>query len=213
MSHAKRTLFIDGEYKLEINDVNLLTATIGDRSKSMILTRYNDPITLFTPYAKSFEKAGKDPSQIRYLRGSDKFFIRVQAAPAIELEIDRIKKDDDAAKEAREVKLAEAIPGLRQLQAAIESEAQYFESFNKMMEDENNDGVNAPSAPAESSDALRAKYPKAAAYAKAQGYSYASHFEKAGAGKKAMRLLEAGGTVEEANEVLENWLPESAKWN
>lgn len=44
-------------------------------------------------------------------------------------------------------------------------------------------------------DQARAQYPLAAAYAKTHSYSMAAHYQKASAGRKAMRAIEAGGDV------------------
>lgn len=107
----------------------------------------------------------------------------------------------------------EAVPGLRQLQKAQMDEEIYQEQFNAMMEDEQNDGVNPPSAPKISFDELAKKYPRAAVYVRAEGYKCASHYAKSAAGEKAMKLLKQGGEIKEAEFILENWLPESAKWD
>jgi hypothetical protein len=102
-----------------------------------------------------------------------------------------------------------AIPGLAALEAAIAAEDGYLDSFNRMMDDEQNDGVNPPRRPAQSSDDLRKQYPRAALYLKAQSYSFASNDRKSTAGEKAVSLLLAGGTESEASQILANWLGDS----
>lgn len=62
-------------------------------------------------------------------------------------------------------------------------------------------------------NAARAKYPRAAAAINAKGYAMAEHPSKAAAGKKALELLKNGGSLEEAQSILDNWLPEEAMWD
>lgn len=59
----------------------------------------------------------------------------------------------------------------------------------------------------------RKKYPRAALALVAENYQYASDDRKVTAGKKALELLKNGGTVEAAQAILDNWLPERAMWN
>ncbi len=107
-------------------------------------------------------------------------------------------------------KLDTAIPGLSALQDAINQEENYRMAFNRMMEDEYNDGANPPSQPKVSSEELSKQYPLAALYVKAEGYSNASHHLKTSAGNKAKEVLERSGDMEKANELLDNWLPDNA---
>ncbi|TYB18845.1 hypothetical protein FXB85_11145 [Aggregatibacter actinomycetemcomitans] len=81
------------------------------------------------------------------------------------------------------------------------------------MEDEYNDGVNMPRRPTSNIDELCAKYPRAAMYLKADSYSNAENYDKASAGDKAKKLLNEGGSIEDAQKILDNWLPESAYWD
>ena len=53
---------------------------------------------------------------------------------------------------------------------------------------------------------LERQYPTAAAYLKAENYSAASNDRKSMAGKKAMSLLISGGSADQANEIMNNWL-------
>lgn len=113
----------------------------------------------------------------------------------------------------RENSLELAVPGLEQLREAREDGMRYREECNRMMEDESNDGVNPPAKPVVSSSDLAAQYPRAALYLKAESYSCASNDRKSSAGTKAMRILAEGGSEDEAQAVLDNWLPESALWD
>jgi hypothetical protein len=56
-------------------------------------------------------------------------------------------------------------------------------------------------------EALEAQYPAAVAYLRAESYACASNLDKHAAGRKAKELLLSGGSVEQANEIMDNWLP------
>lgn len=107
---------------------------------------------------------------------------------------------------AEQAALEAAVPGITLLEAAHYSEAAYLDAFNRMMEDEHNDGVRPPKAPAHNTDELSKQYPRAALYIKADAYSAASHDQKSAAGNKAKRILSSGGSEAEARDVLNNWL-------
>ena len=98
------------------------------------------------------------------------------------------EEQKQAAYKIREAKIA-AIEGLTELQNAINAELSYSKAFNRMMEDEYNDGVNPPSKPKNSSTELKQKYPRAAAYIKAENWKYANHYAKSAAGSKAVERI------------------------
>jgi len=123
-----------------------------------------------------------------------------------------ISQASDAVKAIRQAEKEANLPGLKELRAAIADEVRYREQFNRMMDDEGNDGACPPKPVTVNSKELAVKYPRAALYIKAENYSLASHYAKSAAGDKAMRLLEKGGNLKEAEEILNNWLPASA-WN
>ncbi len=109
--------------------------------------------------------------------------------------------------------LATNIVGYAELSATIADEIRYQAEFSRMMEDGDNDGVQPPQPVTFSSSIVAKKYPRAACYIKAEHYSRASHDRKASAGRQAMEILLHGGSIDEANEILENWLPASAIWD
>ncbi len=132
-------------------------------------------------------------------------------------EADAINKARDAyvadRRAKKENQLVTHVPGLAELRKAYDAEENYREAFNRMMENEQNDGVNPPKPVAVKSSDVAGKYPRAALYLKAEAYSWASHYAKAAAGEKAMALIQEGGDLTEAQKILDNWLPESAKWD
>lgn len=107
---------------------------------------------------------------------------------------------------ARRAAIYDAIPGLSLLETALESREQYLDAFNRMMDDEQNDGVTPPKFPNQNVDELRVQYPRAALYLKAQAYSCAANDRKVTAGEKAMKVLVSGGEESDAAKILDNWL-------
>jgi hypothetical protein len=98
--------------------------------------------------------------------------------------------DEIKARKEREAKV-NSIEGLNEIRKAIESEIEYHAAFTRMMENEDQSGNDAllPNLPEVSSKDLKARYPRAAAYIKAESYSLANNYAKAGAGKKALERI------------------------
>lgn len=93
---------------------------------------------------------------------------------------------------AEDAAIAQAIPGLVELRAAREDEERYHEAFERMMDDEFNDGARPPEPVRVSSAEVAGQYPVAAAYLKAEAWETASHYAKSAAGVRAKKRLEAG---------------------
>lgn len=133
------------------------------------------------------------------------------------VEADAINKARDTYVADRQIKketqLTTNVPGLAELRKAYANEENYREAFGRMMEDEQNDGARPPKPVMIKSDDVAQQYPRAAMYIKAEAYSRASHYAKSSAGDKAMELIQQGGDLKEAQKILDNWLPESAKWD
>ena len=127
--------------------------------------------------------------------------------------IDALRAGVRAKAEAEKQELDKKIPGLSILQDAYADEAYYHAAFNRMMNNEYNDGARPPKAPRHNIAELEQQYPAAALYIKADGYEGASHYLKSAAGKKAKALLLEGGSIEDAAAILDNWLPKDAIWD
>lgn len=123
--------------------------------------------------------------------------------------------DIKAAEEDRRKKIA-AIEGLDELVAARNAEEEYHNEINRRMENEALSSF-APARPTVSSKELVAKYPRAAAYIKAEAWTYASHYVKAAAGKKALERIINGEDHEQVLADMEaEWSAaahEAAMWN
>lgn len=114
---------------------------------------------------------------------------------------------------AEEQKMETLFPGISALRAAQYDEERYSHQFNRMMEDEGNDGARPPAPVKADLNNLVKQYPRAAIYLKAESYAAASNHHKSSAGTNAMRLLETGGSIQTAEATLDNWSPESAFWD
>lgn len=115
------------------------------------------------------------------------------------------KKLQSATMEYKRQQLEIAVPGVEVLRDAIYQQNNYFSDFNRMMDDEQNDGVNPPIKPTLSLEELNLKYPRAALYLTAEAYECAGHFAKTSAGTRAKKLLADGGSIEDAKKILDTW--------
>lgn len=109
-----------------------------------------------------------------------------------------LKKFDEEqrAAEEREAKI-NAIPGLKEIQAAKEDLENWHYEFEDSFKDVGGMGVRPK--PQYDFEALYKKYPRAYAFLKAEAYSRAANYAKAAAGKKALERIING---EECDAVL-----------
>lgn len=203
-----KTIYTDNKYKISA-DVQTGSVTIENgiekhqKKLCEITSMPEEMINMIT-------KMNKNPDHFLY--ASQGFCIHKGALKSWEnarQEFQNYKKET-AEKERQH--LLENVPGLIILQSAVDQWNYYFEVFNRAMEDEYNDGVSMPIKPTSDIDQLKKEYPRAAAYVKADNYLMASNFLKSSAGATAMKILGDGGPLEEANNVLENWLPPESVW-
>ena len=143
-----------------------------------IIEPKNAPVAVWN----AVKEKGLDVSGRVYAGGA--FVPRVAAELALEMA--------EEQRESEAAALREAVPGIDELNAAINAQMDYSRKFNSMMEDENNDGVFAPKAPESNVDELMNKYPVAAAYVQAEGWSHASHHVKSVCGRRAMARIVNG---------------------
>ena len=123
----------------------------------------------------------------------------------------------EMSKPVAEAVSTDPLEGLAELSkaqdAAYNEQHRYDNEFQRMMDDENNDGARSPrplnKALIQNARDLAAKYPRAALYLKAQGYTLASNIDKYMAGQDAMKLIAAGGDLNEAEAILKNWCKNS----
>lgn len=107
------------------------------------------------------------------------------------LKTEKAKKEEERkAKDPENV-----IAGLRVLKEAIAKLENYYYLREKRFEDERLSSLPI-AKPNVDLDALKAKYPRAAAFLKAEAWSYASHYAKAAAGSRACKRILAGEDYE-----------------
>lgn len=119
--------------------------------------------------------------------------------------LDDLKADYDrrqAAMMERERKI-DSIEGLQEIRDAYHAADRYRAAFERMMDDEANDGVFPPTRPTADIPALLEKYPRAAAYLEAERYSMAAHYVKAAAGRKAIDAIIDGEDYQAAIAAME----------
>jgi hypothetical protein len=141
-------------------------------------------------------EAGNDKIRIKHIARGKKHIEEIKSRkPEILAYLAAKKAAEEAAYREREAKI-KAIAGLADLEAAINAEEEYHNEFNRRMENEALSSF-APARPAVSSKVLAATYPRAAAYIKAEAWSYASHYAKAAAGRKALDRIINGEDYEQ----------------
>jgi len=172
---------------------------IFNKAKKKLITVYLAPLApLPTATSKALKAVGKDPADYRSAPGG--VALPRCMWPAWQAAVDAAEAERRAKAEA----LARNVPGLEELREVYAEEDAYRHAFNRMMADEQNDGVRPPRKPARSGAEVAARYPRAAVYLKAE--CYAAHDMKVSAGKRACELLAAGGSVEDATAILEGWV-------
>lgn len=125
----------------------------------------------------------------------------VDALKAAKPDIMAYLQQQKADSEARKAKI-EAIEGLAELRDAIYAMAQYKEKMNKMFDSES--GVLAIAKPTPTPAEVSAKYPRAAAYIKAENWTYSENYKKSAIGKNALEAIINGGDHEEAIKAMED---------
>ncbi len=131
----------------------------------------------------------------------DKLAVRIRPRTQAEIDVLRAARDEiakyltdvaaaeKAAYEARQARIRLNVPGLDEVREAIEASRRQHAAFERAMD--RGDG-RLPAATKIDLDTVKATFPRAAAYIKAESYSMASWDVKADAGRKAMERLEAG---------------------
>lgn len=142
-----------------------------------------------------------------YMEESAQLLAEIKAGRwAAELaEIKEHMRDEHARHMEREAKI-NAIEGLDELRAAIDDIARYRREFDAMMDDEFNDGVFPPVLPPHDINALKAKYPRAAAYLAAERFAESPNYSKAKYGAYAIdRLIDGDDPAEAISEMSKSW--------
>lgn len=124
----------------------------------------------------------------------------VSNKPAI-LEILLAEKRETERKARERQDKIDAIEGLTELKSAIRELKDYYDRYNEAVE--NGYGI-LPVRPDIDLDAIRADYPRAAAYLRAENYSLSENDAKASAGAKALERIINGEPHETVIAEMEN---------
>ena len=154
--------------------------------------------------------------------GVGKVSVAVDPRPDLQEKVEKYNEQKaalDAYEEAESIRktaeLKANVPGLEELEAlnnfVVYDQVRYLEQFNRMMEDEHNDGVRHPKATDDDAEerleAMREQFPRAALYLKAkyqaEGASWADNTGMRPAGRAAMEALASGASLDEAKALME----------
>lgn len=135
----------------------------------------------------------------------DTEWLKAHRAEVIEILLEREAKAEAA--HAKYIKKLEAIKGLIELQCCISDWDTYNRSMSRYIE---RDCLGeAPKKPQNTVEELTEKYPKAAAYIKADKWSYSSHSYKAikaMCGEKAkQRILDGDNYQDVISDMIDSW--------
>ena len=101
------------------------------------------------------------------------------------------------AEQERRAKI-DAIPGLREIEAARIDLVSWKLEFDASFDGENGGGVGVSPKPKYDMDAMYAKYTRAKAYLDAQEFAASENDAKSAAGQKALEAIINGGNYEQA---------------
>jgi hypothetical protein len=186
------------------------TLTVKTAQGKLVETEMRPGIDVPKVYDPTFRQAGLDPKEHQYIESSPNVFYKKSEAAPFNEAASRADKFRAGEKTAAHDNLEKAVPGVHALaqqdQKVRDSFDTHHHEFNKMMGDENNDGVRPPAAPdhalAEKHKADLAANPRAALYIKAKAQADNAHWAdnsgQGSAGKEAMRIPESGGSHEDA---------------
>jgi hypothetical protein len=186
-------------------------------------------------YAPGREITIETPSDIKAIQGqrclnggtvhrggkTHPLYILIDNKPALAAKINQWIAEWNAYDTAKAAEFDRNVPGYDELKDALavaeKEEYRYHKQFNAMMENEYNDGAFPPTklntSLREKASALTSQYPRAAIYIKAENFTYSNNNYKFSAGRAAKELIAEGGSLTEAKEILNNWLPKEAMWN
>jgi hypothetical protein len=106
------------------------------------------------------------------------------------------------AEQERQAKI-DAIPGLREIEAARIDLVNWKLEFDASFDGEGGGGVGVRPKPKYDMDALHAKYPRAKAYLDAMDFAESANDAKAAAGRKALEAIINGENYERAASTME----------
>lgn len=226
---GKRTLTIGDEAVEAIRDIVTPSAPVEEpseesatitttttRGTEVAITLTADAITAevsIPPFGKFITEADIAPLKGQFaLRGKvptgENLFITIP-----ENVIAEVVEKRQQLKQKQEERLFPGITNLRELKQKWDDA---WEKREKALED--NDGLPGQKFIDEQSiyeklEEARAKHPRATLALTAESYIGSGHIDRSIAGEKALELLKNGGSLKEAQSILDNWLPKEAMWD
>ena len=159
-----------------------------------IIKKYNIRIHENGTQLRADMRISKNPDDLAFMK---------ENKPAI---IDYIKSKKEAEEKAYQERKAkiDAIEGLKEIRDAIADLSRWHEEFEESFNDVGGLGVRPK--PDYDIDGMKKKYPREAAYLKAESYEYASHYHKSSLGKDAKEKIINGEDCAEAiSEMEQKW--------
>lgn len=190
-----------GGYRVEVQG-GQVTVSRGGKGQTFELNQVIDPVP--RPFIPGLRKLGLDPRDFVYVSGANTP-VRRGAKPMLERAYEEWKIKWQEESEREEARKYENFPGLRELEDAREDEERHTWEFDRMMDDENNDGARPPKPVKVPYQDLADRYPRAALYLRAESYSLAAHSQKVFAGQRAMKVLEENGSMDDAQAEMDKW--------
>ena len=202
-------IYRDGDYVIEFTPSNSeLKISSKERSKVESL-RFCDGKLCELPTQFKIP-AGIRREDYLWIRGTW-MIIRKSAENEVEQVIAESHKIAASQFEKEEQVLLKNVPGLRELEKAYTAREKYHEEFEKMMDDEYNDGVSPPTIKVPDIQELERRFPIAATYLICEEYANSSAMSKmAGIYQKAVDEIAVGEDHEESKKEADQRWSEAA---
>lgn len=172
-----------------------VTINVGDVSQALSPSQ-----------GRKVEVAGIDPATRRVYVGAWEQGMYLPLDTCARIDAISLKSKQDSVEREQTYKLQLSdIEGLTHLRAALHERERYHYQFERMMEDEDNDGVNPPRPVTTDLDSLKVKFPRAWAYIRAEDMSLAANDSKASEGKRAVQEILAGAGPEALSAAEKRW--------
>lgn len=163
----------------------------GETMSEFIIKKYNIRLTDDKKHLAADNTIGKHQSDAEY--------VKEHKDEIIQILLEKEAREEQAAKQYRQ-KL-KAIEGLDELENCIADWSKYNRAMGRYIERDCTG--NAPVKPPHTVNELSEKYPRAAAYIKADQWSYSAHYYKAMCGDKAKTAILNGENHKEVIEDME----------
>lgn len=156
------------------------------------------------PYvAKAMQKRGMNPDDYVQIKHSNAVFEKGDTD-----RLDEALKRANTSRQKVKADFDANVPGYDDLKKEMSASQAHFEKERAAI----SRGSNLPASRESHVEELKQKYPAAAAYVKAEGFSESSNFQKAAAGRKAMEKIRKGESYAKVvDEMEKEWSSAAAK--